>query len=279
MNGIAEGHYYRKQLDCKSGVIAWSHRARFRVGLRLIGSSVPKLLDYGCGDGTFLAMAADRVREGWGADIAADQIADCQKRLSSLTNLQFRTTDDLGDARHAGAYPVVTCMETLEHCTPPTVELVLSDLSRLVSPGGRVIISVPIETGPTFLLKSAVRRVAAWRGLSEYRYYERYTFRDALRMLTAGRTTRMNRPVYGGPDAPSHSHYGFNWRALRERVRVHFTVERTLYSPLGLSSGWVSSQAWFVCRPPGAEAVEARRSGAEPGAAPGGAAEPAPQAG
>jgi SAM-dependent methyltransferase len=209
------------------------------------------VLDYGCGDGTFLALAAGRIREGVGADIAADQLADCRNRLAPLTNLRFCAVGEL-DGTHDGAYDVVTCMETLEHCTVPVGEAVLRDLARLVSPAGRVVVSVPIETGPTFLIKAVVRRIAGWRGLSDYRYYERYKFGDALRMIFAGPRTAVDRPVYGGPDAPYHSHYGFNWQALRERVRAHFRIERTQFSPLGFLGGWVSSQAWFVCRPPGA---------------------------
>jgi SAM-dependent methyltransferase len=237
VDAVAEGHYYRKQLDCQSGIIAWSHRSRFRVGLRLIGPSVLKLLDYGCGDGTFLSLAADGVQQGCGADIAADQISDCQKRLASFANLRFCTIGDLSDASHDGTYDVVTCMEMLEHCTVPIVEVVLRDLARLVSLGGRVIISVPIEVGPTFLIKLVVRTIAAWRGLSDYRYYESFTLRNALRMIFAGRSTLLDRPVYGAPDAPWHSHYGFNWRALQERVRAHLTIERSLFSPLGFLGG------------------------------------------
>lgn len=248
MDAVTEGHYYRKQLGCKSSIIAWSHRSRFLVGLRLIGPTVPRLLDYGCGDGTFLALAADRLQEGCGADIAANQVEDCRNRLSSLGNLHFYTIGEL-DESHNHKYDVVTCMETLEHCTAPIVEVVLRDLVRLVAPGGKVVISVPIEIGPTFVFKSIVRKLAALRGLSDYRYYERYKFGDALRMLFAGPRTKLDRPVYGGPESPSHSHYGFNWRSLRERVRAHLTIERTHFSPLGFLGGWVSSQAWFVCRP------------------------------
>ncbi|MCA1686168.1 MAG: class I SAM-dependent methyltransferase [Planctomycetia bacterium] len=249
MGAVAEGHYYRKQLGCKSGIIAWSHRSRFLAGLRLIGSTPRKLLDYGCGDGTFLAMAADRVREGWGADLAADQIRDCRGRLASFANLRFCTTDELAGGSHDAAYDVVTCMETLEHCTAPVVEVVLRDLARLVSTDGRVLISVPVEIGPSFLLKLVIRKAAGWRGLSDYRSYESYSPRDAFRMVFAGRNSALDRPRYGEPDAPWHSHYGFNWRALRERVRDHLTVERTVFTPLGFLGGWVSSQAWFVCRP------------------------------
>ena len=250
MDTITEGHYYRKQLSCKSNIIAWSHRSRFDMGLRLIGSSVQRLFDYGSGDGTFLAFAAGRIREGFGADIAADQVVDCQKRLAHLPNLHFYTIGELSNRMHNGRYDVVTCMETLEHCTSPIVEVVLRDLARLAAPGGLVIVSVPIETGLSFLLKSVMRTLAAWRGLSDYRHYERYKFGDALRMIFAGRGTALERPIYGEPDTPSHSHYGFNWRALREQVSAHLTIERTLFSPVGFLGGWVSSQAWFVCRPP-----------------------------
>jgi SAM-dependent methyltransferase len=249
MESITQGHYYRKQLACKSGVIAWSHKSRFNLGLRLIGSPVRKLLDYGCGDGTFLALAAEHVEQGYGADVAADQIDDCRTRISACSNLHFCAVRELGTPIHAGAYDVVTCMETLEHCIAPVVEIVLNDLARLVSPDGHIVISVPIETGPTFLLKWFIRKAAAWRGLSDYRYYESYSLRQALRMLFAGSSTVVERPLYGDPEAPSHSHYGFNWRSLRERVQAHLVIERTHFSPLGFFGGWVSSQVWFVCRP------------------------------
>ncbi|WP_439625427.1 class I SAM-dependent methyltransferase [Gemmata sp.] len=247
------GHYYEKQLNCKSSVIAWSHGARFQTARRLIGTGpVGQLLDYGCGDGTFLAMVADRVGTAVGADVAADQLRDCAERFADRPGVRFAHVRDLAAPEHAGAYDVVTCMETLEHCPTPVVEVVLADLGRLCKPGGRVVISVPVETGPPFLLKYAVRTAAAWRGLSDYRYYETYTPLNALKMLTAGKGTTLPRPVYGPPGAESLSHYGFNWRALRERVRHHLTLDATHFSPLGWLGGLASSQAWFVCRPKGA---------------------------
>jgi SAM-dependent methyltransferase len=245
---LEQGHYYRKQLGCDSSVIAWTHRARFEVGLGLIGASPRSLLDYGCGDGTFLAMAANRIEAGWGADIDAGQIEEARRRLAGFTNLRFSTIAELAAPEHASAYDVVACMETLEHCTDDVVQIVLRDLARLVSPGGRVVISVPIETGPTFLLKLVVRKAAAWRGLSDYRYYESYSPGNALRMIFAGRRMPFSRPVYTDTGSPYHSHYGFNWKALRERVREHLRVESTHFSPLGFSRGLASSQAWFVCR-------------------------------
>jgi SAM-dependent methyltransferase len=248
MSAITEGKYYQKQFGCDSDIIAWSHRSRFEAALRLIGSP-QKLLDYGCGDGTFLSMAADRVFAGHGTDIATDQIKDCQTRFADVQNIRFSTIAEIADPAHAGSYDLVTCMEALEHCPDPIVEVVLKDLARLVAADGRVIISVPIEIGPTFLLKLLLRKLAAIRGLSDYSYYESYSLSNALKMIWAKGDTILDRPVYGEPDAPSHSHYGFNWRAMRERVREHLTVEQTLFSPLPWSGGWFSSQVWFICKP------------------------------
>ncbi|MFM7442205.1 MAG: hypothetical protein ACKO2V_27005, partial [Snowella sp.] len=58
------------------------------------------------------------------------------------------------------------------------------------------------------------------------------------------------RPVNGLPDSPRHdTHYGFNWRSMKERIQEHFIIDETHFSPLGFLGGFFSSQVWFVCRP------------------------------
>jgi ubiquinone/menaquinone biosynthesis C-methylase UbiE len=248
VEAVAKGHYARKQLDCRSWIISWSHRSRFRKALSLVGVHPERrLLDYGCGDGTFLAMASGRFGSCVGVDISEEQIRDCSDRFQQIQTVRFCRTRDLG-SEDSNAYDVVTSMETLEHCTESIVEEVLADLVRLAKPRGQVIISVPIETGLAFLVKYAVRAVAGWRGLSDYRYYERYSLPDAYRMVLATKRTQIRRPAYGQPGFESHSHYGFNWRRLRSRIKQSFTIESTLFTPVP-SLGWLSSQAWFVCRP------------------------------
>jgi 2-polyprenyl-3-methyl-5-hydroxy-6-metoxy-1,4-benzoquinol methylase len=250
VNAIPAGQYARRQLGCQSRIISWSHGARFRRAVRLAGTGAGrKLLDYGCGDGTFLGLVADRFAECWGADIAGDQLEDCRQRFRPLPNLRFCDVSELGGDEHTHAYAVVTCMETLEHCTEPVIDRVLADLSRLCSPAGKVVISVPVEIGPSFLLKYAVRTVAGWRRLSDYRHYESYTLGNAARMLFATQSTVVPRPVYRNGSGEFHSHYGFNWRRLRRRVAEALLIEQVQFSPLGFLGGWVSSQAWFVCRP------------------------------
>ena len=54
---LRDGHYANKQIFCKDRLIAWSHRRRFETGLTLAARFAGRrMLDYGCGDGTFLAL-------------------------------------------------------------------------------------------------------------------------------------------------------------------------------------------------------------------------------
>jgi SAM-dependent methyltransferase len=247
---VEPGGYARKQLGCGSWAIRFGHAARFEHGRRLVAPhSGGRLLDYGCGDGTFLARVADLFPDAVGADRAADHLEDDRKRFARPhPGVRFLHTSELSGPEHAGAYRVVTCMEVLEHCVPADVDVVLADLARLVATDGVVIISVPIEVGPSFVVKWAARGLAAYRGLSDYRHYERYSWREAARMVFAGSGPAIPRPTYQSPDGPFHSHYGFNWRQLRRDVRRHLTVVRTSFSPLGWLGGLASSQAWFECR-------------------------------
>jgi 2-polyprenyl-3-methyl-5-hydroxy-6-metoxy-1,4-benzoquinol methylase len=247
---VAAGHYAEKQLNCRSSVIAFSHRARFETAVRLAGQHrTLRLLDYGSGDGTFLTLAAQNFAACVGADLARDQVDDCRRRLASLRSVSFCEIGDLRGDRHDHAYAVVTCMEVLEHCTPAVVDTVLADLARLVAPDGRVIISVPIETGPSFLLKYAVRTVAGWRGLGDYKHYEHCPVGEAVRMIAATKHTRIERPVYDDGRGGFHSHYGFNWRSLAESAGRVLRLERTMFSPFNTPGGLLDSQAWLVCRP------------------------------
>lgn len=249
---VEPGHYARKQILSRSAFIAWSHRSRFRTARRLVEPGAGKrLLDYGCGDGTFLAEVGGMFAEAAGAGNARDEIEDCRRRLGDRDQLKFFLVDDLASPQYCGRYDLVTCMEVLEHCLDAMVSKVLDDLRRLVGPDGRVIISVPIEIGPALAGKQLMRRIAGWRSIGDYKYNDRYSSRELLQMLFATRRTAIERPVYGTGAEAYHSHKGFNWRALRDEVSGTFKIQRTIFSPLGALRGYFSSQAWFVCAPRG----------------------------
>ena len=247
-----EGHYARKQLLSKDRLIAWSHRRRFETGLRLARplAAGRRVLDYGCGDGTFLALLAGgrpAPAGAVGAEAGAELVEDCRRRHGARQPLRFVHADELDAPEHRAGYDLVVCMEVLEHVVGP--ERLIERLAALVAPGGRLLASVPVETGLPLVLKQAVRRVAGWRGIGDYPGTAPYTAGELLRGVFAGPRQHLARPVYETPAGrPFHDHKGFNWMFVRGLLARHLAVERTLGSPLLWLPPHLGSQAWFLAR-------------------------------
>ena len=167
---IGRGHYARKQLFSRDRLVAWSHRRRFDTAVAIAREFAGRrVLDYGCGDGTFLALAmmTDRAPAlGVGAELSLESTRECRLRYRDEPSLEFVQVSDLDGAGHAGRYDAVFCMEVLEHVVDWDPEL--DRMSRLLAPGGKLIISVPVETGVPVLVKQTVRQIAGWRKIGHY---------------------------------------------------------------------------------------------------------------
>ncbi len=96
-----------------------------------------------------------------------------------MPNLRFDLVQEMDDEANYGHYDLITCMEVLEHVVD--TRPVIDRLSRLLTPDGRLIISVPVETGAPLVLKQAARRIAGWRGLGDYRFVARYNWAELIR--------------------------------------------------------------------------------------------------
>jgi SAM-dependent methyltransferase len=248
---INAGHFAKKQILCKDRLISWSHRSRFHLGLLLAQQFAGKrLLDYGCGDGTFLAMLMNTQAPpaiAVGAELLSEVVEDCRGRLGQF-GLDFVVNEELDTAEHQGVYDAVICMEVLEHVLE--VRPLLDQFARLLSPAGTLIISVPVETGLPLLVKQAVRRVAGWRGIGDYPGTSSYTIAEfATGVLATGRRQHIVRPIHKNADgSASHDHKGFNWMVLREMLSRSFEIERVVGSPLGWLTPHLASQVWFLVR-------------------------------
>ncbi|HEX2343236.1 MAG TPA: class I SAM-dependent methyltransferase [Vicinamibacterales bacterium] len=252
LRAVEPGAYARKQIHSPSRLVRWSHGSRFELGRALVAPAAGgRLLDYGCGDGTFLALVHDLFPGAVGVDPAAVQVTDCARRLRNLP-LTFTTPDAL-DSSHSHTYNVVTCMEVLEHCLEHERGRVIGELARLVRPTGVVVVSVPIEVGPSLVGKQVARALAAWRGLGDYEHRETYRPSELIRMVFARAGTTVDRPSYEsvGPDGSAYRYYGhkgFDWRVLRDELGDRFTIERITFSPMPWLESWLNSQVWFICR-------------------------------
>jgi SAM-dependent methyltransferase len=245
---LRSGDYARKQIYCRSRVVAWSHGSRFDLARKLVAPRAGgRLLDYGCGDGTFVAMVHADFREALGVDVDPGQTAECAARLGHLPGVRFGLARDLGRDDRAG-WDVVTCMEVLEHCLEPERRRVLDELARLAGPSGLVVISVPIEVGPSLAGKQFFRALAGLRKLGDYQHRERYSPIEVMRSVAGLRVERV--PIEGdGPDGPYryYGHKGFDFRELEREIAERLTIVCRTFTPLPIMGPLLNSQAWFVC--------------------------------
>jgi 2-polyprenyl-3-methyl-5-hydroxy-6-metoxy-1,4-benzoquinol methylase len=131
-----------------------AHRAQFfsahsgaaivdRAG-REVGLRGKRILDFGCGRGDLLGWLFDRGIAAGGIDFAADAVAETQQRFGGQPLFDgVQHADSLPTSAAAGAYDVVFLVEVLEHLLDDQVEGTLHEVARVLSPGGRVIVTTP----------------------------------------------------------------------------------------------------------------------------------------
>lgn len=98
-----------------------------------------RLLDLGCGNGTFLkSLPRDRF-EAWGADINSDGLDACRQ-----AGIQVLKRDLCAPCEWPQVFDIVTCWHVLEHLPAPIEAL--KNARRALKPGGIFILGVP-DTG------------------------------------------------------------------------------------------------------------------------------------
>jgi SAM-dependent methyltransferase len=247
---LRDGDYARKQIYCPSRVVRWSHGSRFDLACRLVAPRAGgRLLDYGCGDGTFVAMVHRHFRETMGCDVDPGQIAECRARLGRLPGVRFDAVPAASGMR--ATWDVVTCMEVLEHCVERERRRVLDEIAALVTPGGLVVISVPIEIGPSVAGKQLFRAVAGLRNLGDYRHRERYS---PVEMLQSILGLDVPRVAFEGQGSQGpyryYGHKGFDYRAVGREIAERLAIRQRLFSPMPWLGAVLNSQVWFVCERP-----------------------------
>jgi SAM-dependent methyltransferase len=249
-DAVSGGHYAQKQILSRDKLVAWSHGRRFATALKIARDfSGKRILDYGSGDGTFLALAmmADAPpAAAVGAELLDSVIDDCRVRYNAEPRMRFVQVTSLDNAEHTHQYDAVFCTEVLEHVFDWEPEL--ARMSRLLAPGGTLVVSVPVETGIPVLIKQVVRTIAGWRKIGHYPGTTSYSWSELASAVFAGRTQHVTRPVFDFGGGPSHDHKGFNWRVLHERLKQQFVVTRVAASPFPWLGPGLATQVWFICR-------------------------------
>jgi SAM-dependent methyltransferase len=129
--------FYDEIYQRRAGVRFVWHDLKFRaVAARLEGAG--KVLDIGCGPGTFIGNYLDGV-ECLGIDFSAPQIDYANRRYGTAGH-RFSTQALAGlDA----SFDAITVIELIEHLTPAEVCRLLAEARGLLSPDGRLVVTTP----------------------------------------------------------------------------------------------------------------------------------------
>lgn len=136
-----EPGYYDKVYRRGRGVQWFWHHHR----LRLVESKLPpdcrRLLDLGCGPGTFLGNLKRPVESALGIDLAEPQIAYARENYPR-PGFEFQVAD-VRDAALEQQFDAAVSIEVIEHLPPDEVGGFLRDAYAVLRPGGHLILSTP----------------------------------------------------------------------------------------------------------------------------------------
>jgi SAM-dependent methyltransferase len=216
-------------------------RRRLADALRLARDLTPGLVvDYGGGDGAMLAAAAQAWPEARLVCFEpAPQLAE--QARATLAGVGRAEVVESEAALPAEAADLVFCAEVFEHLPPAETARALDELDRVLAPGGRLVLGVPVELGPPALAKGLFR---AARRAGDFDARPGVILKAALARPPAPRPRTEISP--GRAYFPHHA--GFDHRPLLSELRRRFAVERVAGSPLGGLPLWLNSEVYVRAR-------------------------------
>ena len=151
---IPAGHYDRAYRRGRGIQSKWHYLKFKRVADRVSGFR--RVLDVGCGPGTFLGMLGD-AHECVGVDITAPQI-EYAKSVYTSANLSFYSCA-LEDLPELPPFDAVTAIELIEHLPEELARETLGEAIRRLRPGGRLVLTTPDYGSPWPLVERVVDRL------------------------------------------------------------------------------------------------------------------------
>lgn len=104
-----------------------------------------RLLDIGCGNGSFIFKVKDKFKEIHGVDITSNRISEAKRlkaKMHQEADITFKTVDiDSGLPYEDGYFDAITCLSVLEHIYDPY--FIISEVHRVLRKGGVFILEVP----------------------------------------------------------------------------------------------------------------------------------------
>ena len=139
-----------------------------------------RVLDLGCGWGTFCWALAPRVREMVGLDFSQRSIDLCESRLadSGLKNVSFVCADARDTGLEPDSFHLIIAADLMEHLYPDDSRAVIAEAHRLLKRAGRLAVWTPHRGHILEILKA--RDLILKRDVSHVDYKSMERLKDML---------------------------------------------------------------------------------------------------
>jgi len=237
--------YSERLLEHGSFLTRLAHKGRYGRTLDLVSDVQGAIaIDFGCGDAMILRRAYDRgiVRGGYGIDNDPAMRESAAGTFAGIDGFLFVDPGTLAETVAPGSCDLAICTEALEHIPNPTA--ILDAICRYCRPGAHVLITVPIEIGPSLVGKQVGRYLA---GLRRPYGHESYNYRELFSAAVLWNARGFD-SSHTQPDATRTGHKGFDFREVERELRSRMDIERTMYSPLPLTGPLLNSTVMWRCR-------------------------------
>jgi 2-polyprenyl-3-methyl-5-hydroxy-6-metoxy-1,4-benzoquinol methylase len=225
-------------------IVRYPHQKRISTATDALLSAQPAaLLDYGAGDGKLLfeAFARGLVSTTVVAYEPVVKFSDRLLRGAEACGVSDRVTLVRDHAELANyRFDYITCLSVLEHM-PLLQRYAFYDVCQTtLNPNGCVLIDVPVEIGPTLVLKAVARRVLKGRD-------REYTPRELLRIMLGAIIFDPQRFDPANTDTWIHHHKGFDYRLLQREMAHRFVMTDDVRpTPLGFLPAPLGNQEVFM---------------------------------
>lgn len=172
------------------------HRDRQRTLARLLGSArlaglpaTVRVLDYGIGDGGVLKSLGLQASSIVGVDVSGSMIELARESFADLGFTGLAGSVEALAAIHSSSIDIALCINTLGYLTTQEQDAFFSEMTRIVAPGGFLIIMTGNELFDLFALNS---------GTAEF-FRNRLDVADAAELLTEGMSAQFQNAARANP--------------------------------------------------------------------------------
>lgn len=228
--------YAKQTIHNKSFIKRFSHRIRFKTSVELCLDNPINhnsyILDYGTGDAFFLTCLDSKNNDISLAGFESDK-NQYELARSNIKGSNIILVNDLLELTSC-KFDVITYFEVLEHLTDADIEEVLEKMRFLVKKHGKIIISVPLESGFSGIVKNIIRFL-----LNQSHAHDKT---ELIKSVLGYKIDRKGIGYYS-------SHLGFRHKDLEILIKKKFDVVATTYSPFPILAHFINSQVFYVLRP------------------------------